>query len=267
MTETTKAATIPASTQLAQVADSVANQLIEKFNQLSEEEANDCTVAAFESNSSMLNALIDNKVLTDDVICSELYSITDDDATRLLKSQQSKQSRSKSAGLSIQNFKKMASATVAVHLIRTQCGLTSNRTGRQSEGLKPLTEETQQWYAANQFELGKAIRNIQSKKSILKKKMVDGGTDEQLQLMDEYVDYETTLKSLRSNTPAPKVNEHLAKNAAKFDSIVQLLNEFNQIDKPTKANYHDLVEAITDACLDSMPVELDDDVEVIPVEE
>jgi hypothetical protein len=94
-----------------------------------------------------------------------------DEATldSMLKSQQSKRSRCKSKEMNTENYKSMMSAAVAEMLIRKATGKEKGTSGRVG-GTLEYSEKRLQELADDQDALRKEIRNVQSKKSIMKNK-------------------------------------------------------------------------------------------------
>lgn len=115
---------------------------------------------------------------------------------KMLRSQQSKRSRSKSKVMTVDNYKSMLNGAVAENLLRLATG--KPKTG--STGSYKLSDAT---YSDDELEalsndleaLKKAIRNVQSKKSIAKSKAdYDESSDRWQQLLLA----EEQLKALRS---------------------------------------------------------------------
>ena len=84
----------------------------------------------------------------------------------MLKSQQSKRSRAKSGDMTMANYKSMMSAAVAENLLRYALGKPKSVSSRRDAGAVLFTAEELQVLSDDQWRLGKALRNVQSKKSI-----------------------------------------------------------------------------------------------------
>lgn len=116
----------------------------------------------------------------------------------MLKSQQSKRSRTKGKVMTMDNYRTMLTAAVAENLIRTATGKEKMFVGsRRSSDQIIYTQEELDMYAADQDKLRKEIRNVQSKKSIMKAK--EDFSEEDQRWLDLLV-AEEQLKSIRVET-------------------------------------------------------------------
>lgn len=128
-----------------------------------------------------------------------------DDTTKdnMLKSQQSKRSRAKSKTMTMENYTNMMIGAIAENLVRLSMGKSKSSVGaHRAAGSVEYTPEALQELIADQEKLRKEIRNVQSKKSIMKSKADFSETDERwLSLLKA----EEQLKAMRSGTTAPTV--------------------------------------------------------------
>lgn len=129
-----------------------------------------------------------------------------DDATveGMLKSQQSKRSRTKSKAMTLDNYCTLMTATIAESLLREiynkpKSAAFGNRRGSSVD----YTPAELERYSEDQESLRKEIRNIQSKKSIMKSKAdFDESSEQWLALLKA----EQMLKDLRVNTSVVEVD-------------------------------------------------------------
>lgn len=124
-----------------------------------------------------------------------LKDVSDDELEKMLKSQQSKRSRSKSKTMTLDNYKSMMTAAFAERMIRAALGKPKDA-GHLGAKRKDVgySEEEYAQLAEDQEQLAKAIRNIQSKKSIAKTK---ADFDESSERWQQLLETERKLKSLR----------------------------------------------------------------------
>ena len=187
---------------------------------------------------------VDSKAL--DVLIDELGEINPDDANFLmeldehtiegmLKSQQSKRSRSKSKVMTIDNYKTMMTAAIAENIIRTVIGKPKTSGGARTGGMVDYTGAQLEALAADQVALKKEIRNIQSKKSIMKSKADFSESDERWIAL---LKAEQQLKDLRVGATPQVVEVDTTKNR-----LAEMLAE-TDIEKLKSAEAHELLEAI-----------------------
>jgi hypothetical protein len=121
-----------------------------------------------------------------------------DTLEKMLRSQQSKKSRSKSKVMTMENYKTMLVGAVAENLLRMAINKPKSSGGggyRASE--VTYSEDELKAYANDQELLKKEIRNIQSKKSIAKSK---ADFDEKSERWQQLLVAEEQLKALRTGT-------------------------------------------------------------------
>lgn len=132
-----------------------------------------------------------------------LYVVSDenqlrflDDATveGMLKSQQSKRSRTKSKTMTIDNYRTLLSAAIAEHILRDLYNKPKVASGFRRGGTVDYTPAELEMFSADQEALRKEIRNIQSKKSIMKGK---ADFDESSEAWQQLLKAEIMLKDLR----------------------------------------------------------------------
>ena len=148
--------------------------------------------------SAKLDDIIDKLVDIDGISDGEasfLKDIDEETVEGMLKSQQSKRSRCKSKTMTIDNYRSMLTAAIAEHLIRNVCNKPkSSHGGFKRAGRVDYTPADLERLEADQEQLRKEIRNIQSKKSIMKSKADFDEASEQWQAL---LKAERMLKDLR----------------------------------------------------------------------
>lgn len=136
-----------------------------------------------------------------------LFTIDEDQLEAMLKSQQSKRSRCKSKTMTVENYLNMMSAAVAEQYIRLATGKDKSSAGRGPHGTSVIfTEERLAVLAADQETLRKEIRNVQSKKSIMKSKADFSEEDERWQNL---LVAEVQLKGIRVGTASVSHTEYV----------------------------------------------------------
>lgn len=151
-----------------------------------------------------------------------------DELERMLKSQQSKRSRTKGKSMTLENYTTMMTAAVAEKILRTVGGIPKGSIGnvRTTTGLYSVEEL--EAFKQDQESLGKAIRNVQSKKCIMKGKAnFDAESDEFKQLLD----IEQQLKSVRSGAAPTAVASEVVAKAEKIEQLETILPADEEIDK------------------------------------
>ena len=132
-----------------------------------------------------------------------ISSLDEQTVDGMLKSQQSKRSRAKNKLMTMDNYKNMMAGAIAENLIRKATGKVKMATGiRRASGSLDFTEEELEQLKEDQERLKKEIRNIQSKKSIMKAKEDFTEEDEHWKRL---LEVEEQLKSLRVSTRATRV--------------------------------------------------------------
>ena len=112
----------------------------------------------------------------------------------MLKSQQSKRSRAKSKIMTLDNYRNMMMGAVAENLIRIALGKEKTAGRARRVGVIEYTDEQLEELRNDQDKLRKEIRNIQSKKSIMKSKE---GFSEDDEHWKKLLEAEEKLKALR----------------------------------------------------------------------
>lgn len=193
----TNSGTLAGTQQLTNTASVITDTILEAINK----DLDNYSVRLATSQSDMTEL---------DKLISELYPLGDsdsdflktiDDATLegMLKSQQSKRSRCKSKEMTLDNYKSMMTAAIAEKLLRQAMGKAQGQMGGRASGPLQYTEDRLVTLASDQDALRKEIRNVQSKKSILKSKAGFTESDERWQAL---LVAEQQLKSIRTDSPS-----------------------------------------------------------------
>lgn len=173
---------------------------------------------------------------------------TDEDRVKLLKSQQSKRCRQLKIfkeRQSLPTLKQVVSAAYAEMILREMMGKAKvSRSESVRLGGNVLTDAMREQFTNDQEALKKAIRNVQSKKTGLKKQGLEGSEQ-----WDELVAFENDLKSIRvggsrvSTVVEYRVDEETAAKAAAYDELVAMMQAKNT-DKMKAADNKALLAAI-----------------------
>jgi hypothetical protein len=160
------------------------------------DEAIIAAVAEAQKSTSALDDLVKSQA-GDSLINEDIKDLDEDTVKKLLKSNQSNRSRRKSMPMTKANFTDMLTSAVAEWIIRTTFDIDKSAGGFggvQRDAVE-ITPEVIAELAEDQERLGRAIRNVQSKKSILKKKNPDDfeTTEEWAKLLED----EAALKNVR----------------------------------------------------------------------
>lgn len=123
-----------------------------------------------------------------------LKDIAEETIDGMLKSQQSKRSRTKGKTMTLDNYRTLVTAAIAEHIIREVCDKPKQHGGPRRAGKIDYTPAELEALEADQEALKKEIRNIQSKKSIMKSKEGFSEEDERWQAL---LKAEQMLKDLR----------------------------------------------------------------------
>lgn len=150
------------SSEIAQSIINIVNDNYEEYKEL---------LNASKTDNNAMDKLINKTHDLSTADISFLQELSEEVTTGMLKSQQSKRSRSKSKVMTMDNYRTMMTAAVAENLIRLATGKDKSSSGtRRLSGSVEYTEEQLLEYEVNQELLKKELRNVQSKKSIMKSK-------------------------------------------------------------------------------------------------
>lgn len=222
---------LPGTAELTSLASSLAQQMLKTMDANAEAYAERIQMST--SNSAALDEIV--KELIPGYEATFLLDLDDTTVDNMLKSQQSKRSRAKSKAMTMDNYLTMLTAAVAEHIIRETTGRA--KTGRGASTRASLVEYTDgqlEMFAADQDMLRREIRNIQSKKSIMKSKIDFSESDERWIAL---LKAEQQLKSLRTGGSTMVYVDETK------DRIRELLAEV-EISKLNSKEAHELLETV-----------------------
>ena len=195
-TVTTNSRSLAGTAQLTSIASNLTAKVIGKLNENIEEYMEQFN--ASKSDHGAMDALIELMVNFDEVDYEFIKELNETTVDGMLKSQQSKRSRAKGKAMTLDNYKSMMTAAIAEKIIRLATGKTKNAVGvRRGSGQVSFSDEELEALKDNQEQLKKELRNIQSKKSIMKSKANFSEEDERWQ---QLLVAEGQLKSIRVST-------------------------------------------------------------------
>lgn len=190
---TTNARTLSGTAALTQVASAGAAHAIRRMEADIENYRDRIALSA--TDSAELDKLIDElKPLVDIESDDTLRFLDEDTVESMLKSQQSKRSRAKGKAMTLDNYKTLMTAAIAEDILRELYNKPKQAGGTKRRGSVEFTAEQLDALAADQVQLRKEIRNIQSKKSIMKSK---ADFDESSEAWQQLMTVESMLKGLR----------------------------------------------------------------------
>jgi len=190
---TANARSLAGTAQLTSVSTTIAHDILKAVNDNFEDYKE--LVAKSKVDHSAMDQLIAKAYDLSTVDVDFLKEIEEATIDGMLKSQQSKRSRSKSKVMTMDNYTSMMVGAIAENLIRLVTGKTKSASGnRRAAGKVDYTDAELETLANDQDKLRKEIRNVQSKKSIMKSKEGFSEEDERWQAL---LVAEEQLKSLR----------------------------------------------------------------------
>ena len=207
-TENNTAATVSSrglagTAQLTAIASELANNIIAEMNEHIEVYADD--IKSSQADHNAMDALINKFSTLDAADVDFLKELSEETLDGMLKSQQSKRSRVKGKAMTLDNYRSLMTAAIAENLIRRATGKEKHASGtRRASGSVEYTIEELEKLSIDQEALRKEIRNVQSKKSIMKSKANFSEDDERWIAMCKV---EQQLKDMRVSTSEPKVVE------------------------------------------------------------
>ena len=215
---TANARNLAGTAQLTSVANELAAECIKKLDDNFEEYHED--FEASKHDHSAMDALLAKLIDYDNVDVEFIKELEEATVDGMLKSQQSKRSRAKSKAMTMDNYKSMMTGAIAENLIRKATGKVKSAGGaRRMSGSVDFTAEQLEELKEDQERLKKEIRNVQSKKSIMKSKADFSEEDPRWQAL---LVAEEQLKSIRvstGRTQVVKVDETKDALAEKFAEV------------------------------------------------
>ena len=155
--------------QLTAIASTVANDIIKTIDTNFEEHKE--LVTASKNDHSSMDDLIDVLYDLQTVDVGFLKELDEATIDGILKSQQSKRSRSKGKVMTIDNYRTMMIGALSENLVRLATGKEKQAGySRRTSGTVEFSDEELAALKDDQEQLRREIRNVQSKKSIMKSK-------------------------------------------------------------------------------------------------
>ena len=193
---TTNARNLAGTAQLTAVANELVTKCISELNDNLDTYRDEFT--ASQKDHSVMDALLAKLIDFDTIDVEFIKELDEATVDGMLKSQQSKRSRAKSKAMTMDNYKSMMSGAIAENLIRKATGKVKSAGGaRHMSGSVDFTAEQLEELREDQERLKKELRNVQSKKSIMKSKADFSEDDERWQAL---LVAEEQLKSIRVST-------------------------------------------------------------------
>lgn len=233
---THNARALPGTTELTNVAHSCAIRVMNAME--ANIEAYRPRIQKSATDTKELDAILDE--LLDYSIDDEsiLYNLSDEQVEAMLKSQQSKRSRAKSKAMTLDNYIVLLTAAIAERILREIYNKPKSAGNFQRvAGSVDYTIEQLEALGADQEALKREIRNVQSKKSIMKSK---ADFDESSPRWQALLKAEQQLKDLRVGGRHGVVEVEVDKTK---NALADLLAG-KDIRKMKSAEAHELLEQI-----------------------
>ena len=215
---TANARNLAGTAQLTAVANELVAQCIKTLNDDLDTYRDEFMESQKDHNA--MDKLLAKLIDFDTVDVEFIKELDETTADGMLKSQQSKRSRAKSKAMTMDNYKSMMAGAIAENLIRKATGKVKSAGGaRRMSGSVDFTAEQLEELKEDQERLKKEIRNVQSKKSIMKSKADFSEEDERWQAL---LVAEEQLKAIRvstGRTQVVKVDETKDALAEKFADV------------------------------------------------
>lgn len=209
------ARSLAGTAQLTSLASTIANEILKTINDNFEEYQE--LIAKSKSDHDAMDELIAKAFNLADADVEFLKQLDEVTLDGMLKSQQSKRSRAKSKVMTMDNYRSMMIGAIAENLIRLVTGKKKSAGGnRRSADKVYYSAEELAALQADQEKLRKEIRNVQSKKSIMKSKEGFSEEDKRWQAL---LVAEEQLKALRANTRTVVVDETKEKLTAMLNGV------------------------------------------------
>ena len=206
---TTSARMLNGTAELTRISSNAATNVIRSMEDQIDDYRDRIAQSATDS-KEMDNLLEEFKPWCTEEEVELLSSFDDETVEGMLKSQQSKRSRTKGKTMTLDNYRALMTASIAENMLREIYNKPKQATsGIHRSGSLDYTPAQLEALAANQEALRKEIRNIQSKKSIMKSKAdFDESSERWMQLLKA----EQMLKDLRVDTRGSYVEVDHTKN-------------------------------------------------------
>ena len=199
--EVSSSRNLSGTAQLTSISGSITATIIDAMN--ADIDSYLDALKASQTDSRAMDSLIESFDCYKEADIEFLHEISEDVIEGMLKSQQSKGSSCKSKTMTLDNYRSLMTAAIAEGLIRKATGKEKHAVGtRRTSGSLEYTAEELEQLSADQDKLRKEIRNIQSKKSIMKSK---AGFSEDDERWITLCSLEQQLKDMRETTGREKI--------------------------------------------------------------
>ena len=190
---TTGSRILAGTAQLTSIANNIVAEVLKKAS--ADAETYKERIVASQSDHDAMDALIQELYDLKSVDVTFLKELDEDTQNAMLKSQQSKRSRTKGKTMTMDNYRNLMAGGVAELLIRQATGKAKTASGtRRRSGKIVYTAEELEELKKDQDEVRRELRNVQSKKSIAKRKADFSEDSERWQ---QLLEAEAQLKSIR----------------------------------------------------------------------
>ena len=186
------------TSELNTLAATYVNEFMTALNDVNEDYTD--VVELSKTDNSELDKLVLELTNVSDVDTASLVDAVGNDEhlpNKLLASVQSKRSRLKGKDMTIDNYKSLVQAAISEYILRDAFHMRKNSNRGGAGSVVTYSDEEIQALAADQEALKKAIRNIQSRKCIMKGKV---GFDENSEQWLALLEAEEKLKAQRVST-------------------------------------------------------------------
>lgn len=190
--------TLNGTSELNSLAATYVNEFMNALNDIDDDHME--AVEASKTDNSELDKLVlelTNVAYVDTTSLVDAVGDNEHTPAKLLASVQSKRSRLKSKDMTIDNYKSLVQAAISECLLRDAFDMRKNSNRGGAGSVVTYSDEEIQALAADQEALKKAIRNIQSRKCIMKSK---AGFDENSEQWLALLEAEEKLKAQRVST-------------------------------------------------------------------
>ena len=192
-TATTNNRSLAGTAQLTSLANSIVAEVMKKAD--ADAENYQEKIVASQTDNNAMDELIRELYDLSSTDVEFLKALDEEVQNSMLKSQQSKRSRNKNKTMTLENYRSLMSGAVAELLLRQAMGKPKSSLGyRRASGSIEYTAEELENFKNDQNALKREIRNVQSKKSIMKNK---ADFNEENERWIKLLEVEDQLKSLR----------------------------------------------------------------------
>ncbi len=192
-TATTNNRSLAGTAQLTSLANSIVAEVMKKAD--ADAENYQEKIVASQTDNNAMDELIRELYDLSSTDVEFLKALDEEVQNSMLKSQQSKRSRNKNKTMTLENYRSLMSGAVAELLLRQAMGKPKSSLGyRRASGSLEYTDEELENFKNDQEALRREIRNVQSKKSIMKNK---ADFNEENERWIKLLEVEDQLKSLR----------------------------------------------------------------------